>query len=926
MPQDQARAESRWTAAQIRADARRARRAAFKRQLRARLWLAIQLAVGAGSRLIGGAGVVALASVAHVTGVTAHLDGFIYDLMVAAAPDPAPTSRRVTLIDLPADPNLAPLPGHDWQRLIDALAGAGARLIAATVPPPDGVTPPARVPLVIGTPVAPVPERPGQWAPIGGSGAPDDPVVAIALPEHGVHRRQAVTLETSTGVRPTLEATIAARLGGPERVPVAPFLIDYRGDPDAMPRLAAIRVIDGGLVPGLVDGRVVVIGPAPAPGTRGLTVPLRGLAEGLSPLKVHGYALETLLGARAPRPLTAVETAALLAVAVLIGYLIQRPVSGPASQLVFAATLVAVGALSFGALVGFDLVVPYTALTAALIAIFAVVRIDRARTRHRDLTRLVLALAARTHERLFPQLPETSQEQWGQIIIMVSQVLNLRRAIFLEADPVHPQVREVAALGCAIADIAEKRRDSRRPPYTDAIAAGSLIPLDRRQFLAPLADGTDSQFLAPLVFGGEVMGFWCLTVAADEGTPMPQFVGAVDRFSAQIAERLYFRRELEASRQASEQPPARVDERARLETQLRRMVLLLERRQVLLECILNREATAKIVYDLFGNVLQINERMTEAVALRDIRPFALSAVEFIHAVSGIAIETCRSYIRVVVTARQRLYLPVYLDFSGRQFVLALASIDRLGDRDVGGIDDEAGGGLLCELIDVSYVDALHQMKQEIWQFINMSLRNDLEAVLLAAELLADPRLKPDDRPSTITLFQDAADQARSRLADLQDFADREGHLAALDICPTPPRDLLERLIEARRPAFAARGIAISFDAPMLPALVLAGPDALDAGLGAILDLLAEDAHDDATLSIAIDEQEVVTTIHLSAPGFGLPDDQLHAYLAGTKPTDSDTFLAIRRLAMVIEAWQGRLVSHAEPGAGYRFAVALARVI
>lgn len=103
---------------------------------------------------------------------------------------------------------------------------------------------------------------------------------------------------------------------------------------------------------------------------------------------------------------------------------------------------------------------------------------------------------------------------------MVRQSLDLGWLIFLERPPGQHHVREIAALNCQFADIDERRRDYRRAPYSDAIAENRLIRL-RRLFLK-LDPGMD-QYMTPLTFGGEVLGFWAMGIAPEKSRLLPDF-------------------------------------------------------------------------------------------------------------------------------------------------------------------------------------------------------------------------------------------------------------------------------------------------------------------------------------------------------------------------------------------------------------------
>lgn len=128
-------------------------------------------------------------------------------------------------------------------------------------------------------------------------------------------------------------------------------------------------------------------------------------------------------------------------------------------------------------------------------------------------------------------------EPWDGIIQLVNQQLNLDKSIFLTRLEGDHRVSEVRALNCQLSDIVEMRRDYERVPYSDAIKASGTIKITR-VFFKDLAEN-EQQYIAPLMYAGDIRGFWALTVIPQKHFDEQAFIKNVNLFAHQIGELLF---------------------------------------------------------------------------------------------------------------------------------------------------------------------------------------------------------------------------------------------------------------------------------------------------------------------------------------------------------------------------------------------------
>lgn len=197
----------------------------------------------------------------------------------------------------------------------------------------------------------------------------------------------------------------------------------------------------------------------------------------------------------------------------------------------------------------------------------------------RTLRRLVLETSARLQRRIMPASVTSPDQHWAQVLEMIRQTLSLNRLIFLErTERTAPRVKEVKALNCSLSDIDEQRRDCRRPPYTAAIKEGGPVLVEA--FLKPALQG-ERQYVAPLVYAGEVLGFWAFGILEKEVAQLERYPELIRDFGAQLSELLYARlsREREQKREGGLLLQIlRMERATRVHRTLERLVTFLDRR------------------------------------------------------------------------------------------------------------------------------------------------------------------------------------------------------------------------------------------------------------------------------------------------------------------------------------------------------------
>jgi len=743
--------------------------------------------------------------------------------------------------------------------------------------------------------------------------------------ELGVHRRYPLALSLHGQRYRTLLASAAEGRGVklPDRDEI---LINFLSGPDHLPIISLQRALSGDLIRPLVAGRTVLLGYAKNVQEAGLHTPLSGARHTVSLLRFQGQVLDTLLQGKSIRTLGPLAQAVLYLFIVLATlYLYQsvavRTATALTPLILFFYLLAAWLLLSYQ-----GLWLPVTAMVLLQLLVYGLVFVRKADQEEQVIRRTLLETSASLRDRVIPVSFYASEEPWHYVANLLNQTLELRRLIFLEKVEGDHRVREVHALNCGLEEISEMRRDYQRTPYSTAIACNAPLRLERAYLHDD--DSGDTQYLVPLSFAGEILGFWAFGVMQSSITEVSNFESLVGDYAGQIAEMLYHRKRWLESERQQRNPFGRYlrlegwDETHR---SLHESLSLLERRLRGFERVFDGMGTAAILYDLFGRVLNVNQQMTALMKKLQLSFFEMTAIDMISAVSGKDLASVRQYLYYVVMERTVISLPApALDDDLHSYLLVLRPLVQ-EDRPLEQAEAEARvnpfhlGGILIEVNDITMFKAMSELQGKLVERLNMKLRNDLEALMLAVDLVADPEQEPG---WVAGVMENRIDDAVTAFTEVQKYLHFTLEVESLERYPVDARLPVEKVVAELQPEADKLGVKLRTDMPELISLVLATPDGLHDIFTTVLRILIQDASEDSELDIIVSSSANSVEYLFSNSGFGLPQGRLDDYLYGDVEVAVDEFRKLRLAVKQIRSWEGEFEAHSTLGEGMRFRVCL----
>jgi CHASE2 domain-containing sensor protein/signal transduction histidine kinase len=750
--------------------------------------------------------------------------------------------------------------------------------------------------------------------------------VSPGLASSGVHRCQLASLTIGGLTLPTVEWMLAGRSGSVASATTSGdcFRIDFRGDVGSLPRVSVERVVSNGLIPELVEGRRVLIGAAAEDAFNGLRVPTnRGMAR-MSLLEFQGHALETLIsGSSIRRPSQAALLALFIGVAAAFQILRLKVGARHLTPLTLGFALV----IAFAVTVLFVLWrtwLPAAALVLEVGALYLVATRHQVASGEDSVRRLLHGFLTRLRSLIRQDSLYTSDDPWTPIAELVRQTLQLNRTIFLEAVPGDHRVREIFAVDCSLDDIDERRRDFWRSPYRDALRKAGPLRVDGA-YLRRGGEG-ESQFLVPLTFGQEILGFWALSVPREAESE--DFERTVADYAEQIGEMLYQRQWLQRGANPMGQRQNRSAARSRdAYRALQWVSAILERRLLRAESLLRGLGSAVVVYDLFGRLLDVTGPMRKQLERCRLSAHELTALDLVVALVRCTPQEAREHLSTVVRKKTTVSLPAYVGDSNVATTLMLLAPIAAGDEQERLYDATPFGvlGISLELLDTSSRTTFSEVKARLSERLGSQVEADLHEVSAALAVMRDPAQGAALRQQLIDVVGAKIDHLLAVVTECQQYLSvdldqmREGRYP-MDAAPCLSRVVDERSSEAGR-----RRIDLQLGMPEHLGQVLAAPDELERGLRAMLEFLLDDAEEGHPLWIRVEEFENETAFRFSNRGYGFAQDKLDEILDGEARTDRGSERKLAGLRSKVELWGGSLGGQSDIGVGTHLELRLHRL-
>lgn len=820
--------------------------------------------------------------IASRLGIFSATDGMLFDL---ASGTRSPVAPQVILIE-----HSDRWTQSDAVRALAAVQPMGMRgAVFMSDPFYGGLRLPVAptVPVIVGREAHQVPGHTFEW-----SVAPADnrvPVVmaATAIPpaENGIFRRQLRSLPAPDNGR---LATIEGAAVGRDRP--AEFLISLPSS-QVIARIPAAVLLSGGAPPGLLEGKLLLFGNAPSVDPPRFPTSAAGETRIVSASELHARALESLLGGRAAVGLGAAARGLLAAMFAFAFPFLSAHWSPKASLRNSLLLVLLLLGLTYLVLIVANIMLPVGELAAAQLLLGAAVFYQKEIAQEESLQRLVAN--ATSYVARHTVLRE--QSRWTHFFTAMTGLVGTSRSIVIKAgdsqgfDIIAAQnEREcLPALGSASTQLANA--DGRRP---EPVRAGHLSGWGANSYIARLSPA------------GATPLYWIFQLDSDD----PGVTSSAKR-TARRASQMLEAIEDRPSRQGVPGEPLNVAIASS-------MNMIVERTSVLRRSVSAME-TAFMLFDASGLPVETNASMLDLIRHAGLDPQGGTPVEIVSTIIPMSREASERIVGEIVRDGGELRLASTREISGRRYVLRCThSLEPNG---------QPTGDLLLEAIDVTDVHRLGELQREIATYLDANIRNNLEAIELAAGLASDDRLEASAQRNWLGHVVEAARRARDRLNSIDRLLYPEMANPMQVPHPVNARALVERALATVRSASGIDDARIEVDLPEVASPVLAEPSLAEQAIGAMLRVAIFDMPEGKNLLVSLKVSRDTSLVEIKG-GFGTSPMRLARMLSSDKSkTTNPGHALISKLGTDVETWGGKLSATSREGRGFHFKLNLRNV-
>jgi len=535
------------------------------------------------------------------------------------------------------------------------------------------------------------------------------PFGVLHIPQNtdGIYRSQSLYTNVTEKSLPLLEVASAEKFYGKNLAfKDKTYLINFQGGEENLSKINIERILSNDLVSELVNNKVIIIGFIKKNNEIGLHTPATASNEMISPLAFHAFALDTLLNNNQIEQLNDFEKLALYAMIFLsvlgactffeIKVLIL--VNAGLTLLLIGFTVAALEYAYFWIPIIETLLIQYVLLLLFFRRKLAL--------ESKAIREAVINLSLELQERTYPDSFFNLKDHWSQVVVMIDQMFSFSRLIILERLSGDHRVQEVKALRCSLNDINEKRRDYEREPYLTCIKKNK--PYIIQGYFNKQQPLSEIQYLVPLVFAGDVLGFLAFGIEEKIATLNENFETMIHKFSKEISELLYHAqawKKLHKTSLSTWKNFKFFENESYFYNRLHQSITLLDKHLLVLENVINGLSTAIILYDLFGRALKLNASISTLLQSEGILPFKITALDLIVSISSKNYEEARQCLQDVVMHEKTFSFPArLLKTKNQKYVVRVYAIKHEKMHSKLGIKTSKTfvvSGILLELVNIS---------------------------------------------------------------------------------------------------------------------------------------------------------------------------------------------------------------------------------
>jgi hypothetical protein len=512
-----------------------------------------------------------------------------------------------------------------------------------------------------------------------------------------------------------------------------------------------------------------------------------------------------------------------------------------------------------------------------------------------------------------------TDQYWSQVVAMLHDILHLNRVIILEYLPYSNSsfLREIKALHCSIEDIEE--RNGAHKPYTVAIQKNGALLLT--QPLLKAIGVHEQQYLVPLIFSNDTLGFLLLSFQETKYQNKNQFENTLKDLSFQLAESIYHRQQgVQQNNQNSLHDYFQIEQSEAIYQSFNYSITSIEHELSGLHNIIDGLETPTIIYDIFGVSASLNKSMSALSQTFKLSADQNTLLELMMRLCQKDMDTAQQYFRHLVLEDNAIVQQVTLTAGiKRVFILYLQLFYYQEEG------EHIKKGILCQLVDITQVKLHNTLKEQVAERLIFQFRNDMQSIMTASKLLSSEQSSLEEKRMIAGILQGKVNSHLKILNEVETQLNIELDANKTLFIENYPIDAKEAILDAIEKVYAiAREHQVSFhhDLPALVSLVFAAPNELSLVIASILSVLVHEAAPNTHITINMEERNNMITYVFKNKGAGMENERLQQYLFFDEVEIPEQFNSLRRAIKLITHWKGTLAGSSKIDEGLSFTLCL----
>lgn len=716
------------------------------------------------------------------------------------------------------------------------------------------------------------------------------PAARMMLPaEYGIYRRQATALASADGALPTFEAALAGT--GPPSVDTF-FVPMPRAQ--SLPVITASQVLEGQLAPGALDGIVAIVA-EPAAMRGALTTPLTPEIRGTSEAQFRGFAVQSLRGGTAVRPAQQWQAWLILAVlGAIMGIAYQR--SDP-KRLALALPLA--GSI-FALILGWATLIYAARLLplSAMVLLPWVATFVRVLQREQAQDRRLEIAAARAVQHAFGRSVLREGARLADFLDSAARLAAVERSLLIERKG-DGTVAFLSGHNAASGDVTLPHRELAH--LLDRLA-GRHVTVAANQ----VADGWQEEARLTWLGGTGRDLYWLYTLPRKGDRRKSAML--VRAIAASFRELFSWRANLNA-RQKLDHRFTPIDDK------VASAISLISNSSEQISHGFDTIGTAVMIFHMVGSPIHANAPMREIYRQAALTVTDASLADALLRLTELDEPRIEAMLQELLVHGGEMRVPMrQLGPEERIFRIAAPERHARARERV----------IVLEAIDVSELHRAADLRQAVALFMDLQLRNDFEAIMLGADLAADPRVTAEKVRPIVARIADTTRRAIGRLDEVADLVRRDIAMLEQVSYPVDARSIVSDAIRRTAEFAEELSVGIEADLPGASGFTIAEPTALGEMLRAMLRVLIADTPQGEKVKLRLEEVDGRTHIRISG-GFGIALERLLQLLSNDENEAAGDFRAIAEGMTVAVQWDASVSYWGREADGFGFNVNLKRI-